>query len=47
MKWNSTWGLMGTSENRTCLSSAPMYSLKSFDFAEGARIGVELAKTAA
>lgn len=33
MKWKSTLGLMGTSEKLTFLSSAPMYSLKSFEYA--------------
>lgn len=46
MKWNSTWGLMGTSENKTCLDSAPMYSLKSFAVAGAAEIDVEVVKRA-
>lgn len=32
MKWNSTFGLMGTSVNLTLLNSAPMYSRKRFEF---------------
>lgn len=38
LKWNSILGLMGTSENVTSWNSAPMYSLKSFDFAGAAWI---------
>ena len=31
MKWNSTFGLIGTSVNLTLLNSAPIYSLKRFE----------------
>lgn len=35
MKWKSTPGLMGTSENLTPLNSAPMYSVKRLEAADG------------
>ena len=41
MKWKSTPGLMGTSENLTPLKSAPMYSLKRLEAAGAAADGVE------
>ncbi|CAL5352883.1 unnamed protein product [Camellia sinensis] len=43
MKWKSTLGLMGTSEKRMLLPSAPMYSLKSFEFVGAAWISEEVA----
>ncbi|KAK2980289.1 hypothetical protein RJ640_024993 [Escallonia rubra] len=38
MKWNSTFGLIGTSENLTPLNSAPMYSRKRSELAWAACI---------
>ncbi|CAL5426601.1 unnamed protein product [Camellia sinensis] len=43
MKWKSTLGLMGTSEKRMLLPSAPMYSLKSFEFVGASWISEEVA----
>ena len=36
MKWNSAFGLMGTSVNLTFLNSAPIYSLKRFELVAAA-----------
>ena len=37
MKWNLTFGLMGTSVNLTFLNSAPIYSLKRLELVGAAR----------
>lgn len=37
MKWKSTLGLMGTSENFTPLNSAPIYSVKRLVASDGYR----------